>query len=235
MLEKLTLGDINEPQAMREKGQVLTRGGGSSVVVDHLSSQARDQNAAIACFYFDFASQNEQPPTRFLGSLLKQMVFGLEEIPEEISEAYEDRKNAVGGQGLQISDILNMLQTTSTGKRVFICIDALDECATEHIMKVLNSLGQLLHRSPGTRIFVTGRPHILPQIRAQLGERVASISISPKRDDIITYLNSRLATDTTLDAMDSTLEADILEKIPNEISEMYVEATTPQNPSQATH
>ena len=204
---------------------MLTSGGGSSVVVDHLCSQARGQNATIACFYFDFASQN-QSPTRFLGSLLKQMVFGLEEIPEEISEAYRDRKNAVGGQGLQISDILNMLQIASARKRTFICIDALDECATEHIAKVLDSLGQLLHRSPGTRIFVTGRPHILPEIGARLGERVTSISINPKRDDIITYLRRRLAMDTTSDAMDSALEADILEKIPTDISEMYVEATT---------
>ena len=205
------------------------------MVVDHLCSQARGQNATVACFYFDFASQNEQPPTKFLGSLLKQMVFGLEEIPEEISKAYEDRKHAVGGQGLQISDILTMLQTTSARKRAFICIDAVDECAPEHIAKILNSLGQLLRRSPGTRIFVTGRPHILPEIRARLSERVTSMSISPKRDDIITYLHSRLATDTTSDAMDSSLEADILEKIPSDISGMYVEATTPQNPSQATH
>ena len=230
VLAKLISGDMNESRVLKEKGQVLTRSGSSSVVVDHLSSRARGENTTITCFYFDFASQNEQSPTRFLGSLLKQMVFGLEEMPEEISKAYEDRKNAVGGQGLQISDILNMLQTTTARKRAFICIDGLDECAAEHIAKVADSLGQLLHRSPGTRIFATGRPHIIPEIRARLGERVTSISINPKRDDIIMYLNSRLATDTTSDAMDSTLKADILEKIPNDISEMYVEAT-PHNPS----
>ena len=231
MLGKPTLGDMNESRVVKEKGQVLTKSGGSSVVVDNLCSQVRGQNTTVACFYFDFASQDEQSPTRFLGSLLKQMVFGLDEIPEEMSEAYEDRKNAVGGQGLQISDILSMLQTTSARKPAFICIDALDECATEHIVKVLDSLGQLLHRSPGTRIFVTGRPHILPEIRSRLGERVTSISISPKRDDIITYIKSRLATDTTSDAMDSSLEADILEKIPSDISEMCVRETTPQDSS----
>ena len=147
-------------------------------------------------------------------------------MPEEISEAYRDRKNSIGGQGLQISDILKMLQITSARKRTFICIDALDECATEHQVKVLDSLGQLLQHSPGTRIFVTGRPHILPEIGRLLGGRVTSMSISPKRDDIATYLRSRLAADTTTDAIDSTLEADILEKIPNYISEMYVEAVT---------
>jgi len=194
------------------------------MVIDNLCSQARGRNTTIACFYFDFAAQNEQSTARVLGSLLKQLIFGLEEIPEEILEAYRERKNAIGGQGLQISDVLKMLQIASARKRAFICIDALDECATEHQVKVLDSLGQLLQQSPGTRIFLTGRPHILPEIGRRLGGRVTSISISPERDDIATYLHSRLAADTTPDAMDSTLEADILEKIPTDISEMYVEA-----------
>ena len=165
-----------------------------------------------------------------LGSLLKQLVFGLEEIPDEISEAYKGRKNAIGGQGPQISKILKMLETTSAKKRAFICIDAIDECATEYRAKLVDTLCRLLQLSPGTRIFVTGRPHIQPEIGRRLSERVTSISISPKRDDIITYLRSRLAADTTPDAMDSTLEADILKKIPDDISEMYVEETLQKLP-----
>jgi len=198
----------------------------SSIVIDNLCSRARGRNTTIACFYFDFASQKKQSPAGVLGSLLKQLVFGLEEIPEEISEAYRDRKNAIGGQGPQISDILKMLQISSTRKRAFICIDALDECATEYQVKLLDSLGQLIQHSPGTRVFITGRPHIRPEIGRRLGGRVATMSISPKRDDIATYLHSKLSTDTTPDAMDSNLEADILEKMPSDISEMYVEART---------
>jgi len=207
------------------KRAVLTSRDVSSVIIDSLSSQARGKNATVACFYFDFAAQNEQSLVGMLGSLVKQLVFGLDEIPEDISEAYKDRKNSIGGQGPQISNILKILETTSTKKRTFICIDALDECATEYRAKLLDSLGQLLEQSPGTRIFVTGRPHILPEIGRRLSGRVVSVSISPKRDDIVTYLRSRLAADTTPDAMDSTLEADILRKVPGDISEMYVEAT----------
>ena len=55
---------------------------------------------------------------------------------------------------------------------------------------------------------------------------MASISISPKRDDIVTYIRSRLAADTAPDAMDSILEAEIMKKIPSDISEMYVETIT---------
>jgi len=216
----------NEPLRMEEKGQVLTTHDASSVVIDNLCNQARGQNATVACFYFDFAAQNEQSPTTTLSCPLKQLVFGLEEIPEEISKAYKDRKNAIGGQGPQVSNILKMLQTTSARRRAFICIDALDECATEHRVKLLDLLGQLLQQSPGTRIFVTGRRHVLPEIGRHLSGRVTSLSTSPVRDDIVTYIHSRLAADTTPDAMDSTLEADILKKIPSDLSEMYVEATT---------
>ena len=225
VLVKLTLGSSNELQGV-DGGQGLTACDVSSLVIDNLCNQARGRNATVACFYFDFAAQNEQSPASILGSLLKQLVFGLQEIPKEILGAYEDRKNGIGGQGPQISDILKMLQITSTRKRAFICIDAIDECPIEHQVKLLDSLGQLLQLSPGTRIFVTGRPHILPEIGRRLAGRVMSVSISSKRDDIVTYLRSRLAADTTPDAMDSTLEADILKKIPDDISEMYVVATT---------
>ena len=197
----------------------------SSVIIDSLCSQARGNNATVACFYFDFAAQNEQSLANMLGSLVKQLVFGLDEIPEEISKAYEERKNAIGGQGPQISNILKMLQTISSRKRTFICIDALDECATGDRAKLLDSLGQLLEQSPGTRVFVTGRPHILPEIGRHLAGGVTSFSISPKRDDIVTYLRCKLAEDPTPDSRDNNLEADILEKIPDDISEMYVGTT----------
>ena len=199
---------------------MLIRGDISSVVIDRLCNQARGQDATVACFYFDFAAEKEQSLVGILGSILKQLVFGLDEIPEEIFEAYKDRKNAIGGQELQISNVLQMLQTTSAKKRTFICIDAIDECATKHRAKFLDSLGQLHKLSPRTRIFVTGRPHIIPEIAKGLNGRVTTVSISPKRDDIVIYLHSRLAADVTPDAMDSALEADILKKIPDDISAM---------------
>ena len=192
-------------------------------MIDNLGDWARGQNATIAGFYFDFAVQNEQSPASMLGSVLKQLVCG-QEIPEEVSRAYQDQENVIGGRGPRLSDIVKMLQSTSSKKPTFICIDALDECVAGHRVKIFDSLNQILQKSPGTRVFMTGRPHILPEIGRRLAERVTSVSISPKRDDIIAYLHSRLAEDTIPDAMDSTLEADILKKIPEDISEMWVEA-----------
>ena len=170
-----------------------------------------------------------------LGSLLKQLASGQEGIPGEVWQAYQNQKNAIGGRGPRLSDIVKMLQTTSSKKRTFICIDALDECAAGHRVKLLDSLNQILQKSPGTRVFMTGRPHILPEIRRRLSGRITSISISPKRDDIIRYLHSKLDEDTNPDVMDSSLEADILRKIPEDISEMYVEATALRRLPQVVH
>jgi len=49
-----------------------------------------------------------------MGALLKQVVGGLEEIPVEVSQAYQDQKKAIGGRGPWLPDIVKMLQTTTS-------------------------------------------------------------------------------------------------------------------------
>ena len=205
---------------------MLTGRGVSSLVVDKLCHQAGREDTAVTCFYFDFAARKEQSATSMLGSLLKQAIIGMERIPEEISRAFQEHKKTIGGRALQLPDLMKMLQAITSSQPIFMCIDALDECAAVHRVKILDSLKQILEKSPGTRIFVTGRPHIRAEIENRLAGRVISVSVSPRKDDIIRYLRFRLSEDETPDAMDESLEADILEKIPESISEMYVRAMT---------
>jgi len=233
-LAKLSLGK-DEARGIEGEGQVLKNRGVSSLVIDRLCDQAREQNVAVACFYFDFAARREQSPTSMLGALLKQILGGVEEIPREISRAYEDQKMVIGGRGPGLSDISKMLHTASSEKHTFICIDAMDECAPEHRVKILDSLDQILRKSPGTRVFITGRTHIQAEIRKRLPGRVAGIAINPRKSDVMEYLRTRLKEDTNPDAMGSSLEADILKKIPDDISEMYVEVTTLRKLPQVIH
>ena len=199
---------------------MLTSYNVSSLVIDKLCDHVRGQNTTVACFYFDFAARKEQSPTSVLGALLKQLVCGLEVTPKEISLAYQGQKNAIGGREPQLADIVKMLRNTASMKPTFICIDALDECVARSRVTILGALNQILQSSPGTRMFVTGRPHIEAEVGKCLCGRGMAIRITPRRDDIIGYLHSRLKEDTTPDAMDSSLEAEILRKIPKDISEM---------------
>jgi len=192
--------------------------------MDTLCDQAMGQNAAIACFYFDFTAQKEQTPARILGALLKQIVGGLNEIPEKIVQAFRDQRGVVGGRGPGLSEIREMLKDALSARRTFLCIDALDECVSEYRLKVLDSLKYILQRSPATRIFLTGRPHTRRTVEKHLSGRITIVSIKPTEGDIIRFLRLRLSEDTTPEAMDSSLEADILKYIPETVSEMYVGA-----------
>jgi len=205
---------------LHEAKELLRSGNASSLVVDSLCDWARGRDAAVACFYFDFAAQKEQSLTNVLGSLLKQVVGGLENIPAKLVQAFRDQDKVIGGRKPGLGDIVEMLQDISSSQRTFICIDALDECAVEYRGNLLDSLAQVLHRSPTTRIFLAGRLHIRDEVEKYLAGRVVAVSVTPTKDDIIQFLRTRLGEDTIPDAMDKSLKEDIIKTIPRAVSDM---------------
>ena len=192
----------------------------SSLVIDTLCKQALGENSAVACFYFDFAALEEQSPATILGSVLKQVVGGLNEVPEGIVKAFRERTKVIGGRGLELAEIVEFLQEMSSSRSTFICIDALDECLPVHRAKLLDSLYQILQNSAGARIFLTGRPYILGEVDKHLAGRVATTSITPTKNDIIIFLRAKLKEDTIPEAMDESLEKEIMENISETVSEV---------------
>jgi len=67
---------------------------------------------------------------------------------------------------------------------------------------------------------MTGRPHILSEVEKHLGGRAATRSITPTKNDIITFLRAKLKEDTIPGAMDESLEKEIIQNIPEAVSEM---------------
>ena len=153
----------------------------SSLVIDTLCKQAVEENAAVACFYFDFAAQEEQSPVAILGLVLRQVVRGLDKVPEVIVKAFRDREKVIGGQRLALSEIVEFFQDISSSRCTFICIDALDECPEGHRVKFLDSLSQILQKAPGARIFLTGRPHIRGKVERHTAGRAAARSTTPAK------------------------------------------------------
>jgi len=198
---------------------VLTSSGASSLVVDKLCDKAREENIAVACFYVDFAAREEQSPTNILGSLLKQIIGGLGTIPEEIRQTFQDHKKVIGGRGPRVPEIVKMLQTVTSLRRTFICVDALDECVEGNQPEVLDSLRQILEKSANARIFLTARRHIRGEIERYLGTRASVLSIKPSNDDIVGYIRIRLSKDRCRESMDSSLEAEIIKSITCTISQ----------------
>ena len=143
---------------------------------------------------------------------------------EHVQSAFQKAKTEAGGRGLRLPDMVQMLkQAIAILPRVFIFIDALDECLPKHLLGLLVSMKDILRGSPRTRIFLTGRP----QVEAKITRYFTGLTVPviPKTHDVKRYLERKLKMDPEPMAMSNSLRADILRIIPERISEMYVGAS----------
>jgi len=193
----------------------------SSLVIDSICDQARNEDITAACLYCDFLAQQEQTITSMMGAILKQLV-GKGDIPIYLREAFQQGKQEIGGRALLFADLMRMLKMTIVSlPQVFICIDALDEFLQKDVPVLLESLRDIVRESPSTRIFLTGRPHVKEDIQRYF-PRVVLIPINPKTGDIRNYLEMRLDRDPEPEAMSDGLRADIIRIMMEKISDMCV-------------
>ena len=174
---------------------------------------------AVACVYCDFHAHKEQSTTAVLAVLLKQLVAGVEPIPEVLKEVFDRAKRQVDGRALRLPKILTILfESLSSLRRGFICIDALDEFSPKHRPELWDALQQIIRGCPNIRLFITGRPHIREEVKNHFPGYPDLPSIKPTEEDIRRYVAMRLKKDSAPDAMDAELKADILTIIPDKIS-----------------
>jgi len=62
--------------------------------------------------------------------------------------------------------------------------------------------------------------HVQNEVEERLAGRVVAVSITPTKTDIIRFLRAKLREDVTPEAMDSSLEEDIIKSIPERVSEL---------------
>jgi len=154
-----------------------------------------------------------------LGAIFKQLT-SRGRIPEHTRKAFQEAKKEFGGRGPRLPDMVDMLKKITTSlPRLFICIDALDECTPKNRRELIESLREIIRVSPGARVFLTGRPHIDDEIVGCFSKALR-ILLSPTYADIRSYLEMRLDGDTDPNAMDDELRADIIRIVPEKVSEM---------------
>ena len=197
----------------------LTASNISSLVIDWLCDQACTRDIVVAGLYCDYLRQEEQSVTNMLGAILTQLLER-DGIPEQVRQAFRQGKGGFGGRVVQLSDLVRLLKTrVASLPRVFICIDALDECLPNKRRELLESLQEIVRASPATRVFLSARPHIREEIERYFAEAIV-IAVIPTFEDIERYLEMQLGKDTTPNAMDDDLRAEIMSVIPRKISQM---------------
>ena len=198
---------------------LLTCNDKSSLAIDRLCDETARGNIGVACLYCDYRDREDQMPTKMIGSLLKQFVAGLPEVPRDINEAFQTAKGQLGGRAPQLSKIIDLLpKALELYEQAFIFIDALDELRIEHRVEFIRCLRRIIQGSPNIRLFITGRAHVQPELGRHLSESLSVISIYPKEEDFRVYLTMRLDTDPDPDAMDDDLKYEILTHLPRQFS-----------------
>ena len=194
-------------------------------MIDDLCDRTMDQKIAVACFYCDFQSQKMQTAENVLGALIKQIVRGSGVIPAEVNSAFQKAKGQIGGRGLRVPEALELLRATLAPLgRVFICIDALDELLEKHLPRILRSLNAISQSLPAIRVFFTGRPHIGAEITRYFPGAIHFLEIKPTREDIVRYVEKALDDDSLHGAMNLGLRAEIMNRVLETISDVYVTA-----------
>ena len=107
----------------------------AAAVVDHLENIVGecsvDNNIGIIYLYCNFRRQLEQTALNLLGSLARQLAYQRPGISEELQKLYQHHINKKSRPSL---DEINKFIQTEIGRftRVFIVLDALDECINSH-------------------------------------------------------------------------------------------------------
>ena len=163
----------------------------TSIVVEELYERFRSRDVedgtsiGIAYMYCNFLRRNDQTAYGILASLLKQLCQETASLPEVVRgfyEKYRDRRIRPS-----INAVSTTLQAVVRGfSRVFIILDALDECQTSDGCRT-NVLTEIFRLS--ANIFATSRP--VPEITEKFSQSI-HLEISAKDDDVGMYLDGHM-------------------------------------------
>ncbi|KID86739.1 Nucleoside phosphorylase domain protein [Metarhizium guizhouense ARSEF 977] len=161
----------------------------SALVVDHLYRKFEgDSSIGIACLFCEYHRHNEQTLEHLLLSLLKQLSQQQTPLPDCVTKLHELHQKRTTRPS--IDDIAKILQSaTATLSRVFLIVDALDECQMTEGCQVdfISGLFTFKHVVKAN-IFATSR-HI-HRIQKKFRGCI-SLEIKAKVEDIRMYLRGQ--------------------------------------------
>jgi hypothetical protein len=128
----------------------------SIVVEETRSLHLLDPRVGIAFFFFSF--QTESTPVQVLSTLIKQLCRRTREIPKHILALYTRcTSDDIAPRLPELEQ--HFEETIGCFDQVFLVVDAMDECKTDHRGGLLSYIVHIFQSSPGKlKLFVTSRP-----------------------------------------------------------------------------
>ena len=201
----------------------------TSVVINHLDGKVRkgdvqgdgnqgDGNIGIAYLYCNFRRQHEQKAEDLLVSLLKQLSQDRSSLPDSVKTLHDRHKDRRTRPSLD--EISKALQSVATlYSRVFIIVDALDECQAGNCRgRFLTELFGLQAKY-GASLLATSR--FIPEIIKNFSGSI-SLEICASKKDIEKYLEGHIGQLPSFDEWSLQLQDEIKAGISDAVDGMYV-------------
>jgi hypothetical protein len=163
-----------------------------SIVVDHLRKQFGNETG-IAAIYCNYKDIEVQTPANLFASLWMQLVES-HPISDDVKMLH--KKHIDRSTRPSLSEILQVLRSEIddySGSKVFIIVDALDECPEDNkirgtILTELQALQSTVH------LMVTSRPHVT----VELDPPCLIVDIRASDGDVLHYVDGRISCDQQL-------------------------------------
>ncbi|KAI1125954.1 hypothetical protein F5Y10DRAFT_279158 [Nemania abortiva] len=163
----------------------------TSIIIKDLSDRFRNNTAiGIAYIYFNFRRQEEQTLEALKSSLLKQLSERQSSLPEYLRNLYQDHEETrTRPSSKELSEALDL--ALAAYSRVYVVIDALDECDTSNGCRdrFLSEIFRI-QSSGRVSILATSRDNLEIQCRF---EGSAVLEIRAAQDDVRKYLDDHMS------------------------------------------
>ncbi|KAI2839829.1 hypothetical protein CBS147321_10870 [Aspergillus niger] len=192
----------------------------ASVVIDELEDRfGNDGDVGVAYLFCSFERNDDQmqKPENLLASILRQLAQGLSSLPGSIMSLFH--KHRTKGTRPSFNEAVNALKSVaSVLPRVFIVVDALDECGIATITRILDVLYDL-QKSNNLSILATSR--FIPEIMV-LFESKSTLEIRATKPDVMTYLNANIHRLPAFVSRNPELQEKITNDIANAVNGMFL-------------
>ncbi|UKZ78861.1 hypothetical protein TrVFT333_006607 [Trichoderma virens FT-333] len=177
----------------------------TAIVISNLTSRfAHDPSVGIAYIYFNFWQQEEHKVEDLFASLLKQLTRGQSSLPASVKDLYDQHKGKGTRPSLdKISKVLQSVIRVCYSK-VFIIIDALDECQASDNCRTEFIKGLFDFQRCGASIFATSRS--IPDVTDKF-DGSTRLEIRASDDDIRRYVDCQISQGESATLRDMQAEA----------------------------
>ncbi|KAM0255032.1 hypothetical protein ACHAQJ_006180 [Trichoderma viride] len=160
----------------------------TAIVIEDLETRfCSDVSVGIAYNYCNFKRQGQQTADRLLANLLKQLCASQSSLPDAMKSLYNKHEDKNTRPSLE--EITNVLQTVANMySRVFIAIDALDECQTTERSLFLSRVFKI-QTEASINLFATSRPILEIE---KMFQGSPSVDIVASEEDICRYIDGHI-------------------------------------------